>query len=85
MMFKIVKTLFILTLISISFFTLIYRYIDDICWIDALYTSTMIQTLVGVQKHPEKDNTKISMTVQSIISYLISAHIIILSVRYLKC
>jgi hypothetical protein len=85
MLFKIAKTLLMLSIISIVVFTIIYRYLDDISWIDSLYTSSMIQTLVGVQKHPSKDITKIGMTFQSIISYFISAHIIILSVRYIKC
>lgn len=85
MLIKIIKSLFVLTFVSIFLFTLIYKYKYCQNWTDAIYTSVMIQTLTGVQQQPDKNAVKVVMTIQSIISYLITAHIIILSFRAIKC
>jgi len=85
MLVKVIKSLFILTFLSIFLFALVYKYKYCESWPDALYTSVMIQTLTGIQQHPEKTTIKMAMTAQAIISYLITAHIIILSFKVIKC
>ena len=85
MWFKIIKSLFVLTFTSIFLFSLIYKYKYCKTWADAIYTSVMLQTLTGVQHQPENNTIKFAMTIQAIISYLITAHIIILSFRAVKC
>lgn len=87
-MFRIIITLLAITICSIVIFALIYdRYPDrnsDKGFLDALYTSTMIQTLVGIQIEPTSRIVKFAMILQSIISYLITAHIIIFGHTYIK-
>lgn len=44
----------------------------------------MIQTLVGVQDEPDSKGEKFAMIIQSLISYLITAHVIIFSHQYIE-
>lgn len=44
----------------------------------------MIQTLVGVQDEPESKGEKFTMIIQSLISYLITAHVIIFAHQYIE-
>ena len=85
-MFKILTTLLLVTITSTLIFAFIYYQYDNNCigFLDALYTSAMIQTLVGVQIEPHSKIVKIAMIIQSLISYLITAHIIIFSQVYIK-
>jgi ATP/ADP translocase len=85
-MFKILTTLLLITITSTLIFAFIYYQHDNNCkgFLDALYTSAMIQTLVGIQNEPASRITKFSMIFQSLISYLITAHIIIFSHVYIK-
>ena len=83
-MFKIIITLLAITISSIVIFALLYDNYTNKGFLDALYTSTMIQTLVGIQQEPAAGIVKSAMIIQSIISYLITAHIIIFGHTYVK-
>jgi len=85
-MLKIITTLLIITLSSTLIFAIIYNAYDNNYngFLDSLYTSAMIQTLVGIQKEPNSGIVKLGMIFQSLISYLITAHIIIFSHVYVK-
>jgi hypothetical protein len=85
-MLKIITTLLIITLSSTLIFAIIYNAYDNNCngFLDSLYTSAMIQTLVGIQKEPNARIVKLGMIFQSLISYFITAHIIIFSHVYVK-
>jgi hypothetical protein len=85
-MIQVFTTLLLITVTSTLIFTLIYYNFDINCteFLDALYASAMIQTLVGIQTEPHSRFVKFSMIFQSLISYLITAHIIIFSQVYIK-
>lgn len=83
-MFKIIITLLAITVCSIVIFALLYDKYTNKGFLDALYTSTMIQTLVGIQQEPTSNTVKSGMILQSIISYFITAHIIIFGHTYIK-
>jgi hypothetical protein len=83
-MLKIIITLLVITMCSIILFALLYDKYTTKGFFDALYTSTMIQTLVGIQNEPTLDIVKFFMIIQSIISYFITAHIIIFGHQYIK-
>ena len=85
-MLKILTTLLLVTITSTLIFGIIYNKFDNNCrgFLDALYTSAMIQTLVGIQNQPHSRIVKIAMIIQSLISYLITAHIIIFSRVYVN-
>lgn len=83
-MLKIIVSLLSVTLLSIIFFAFIYQLYQKRGFINAFYTSAMIQTLVGIQTEPTNNTEKIAMTLQSIISYLITAHIIFSAHQYIK-
>ena len=85
-MIKVLTTLLLITVTSTLIFTFIYYNFDNNCrgFLDALYTSAMIQTLVGIQNEPHSRIVKFGMIFQSLISYLITAHIIIFSQVYIK-
>lgn len=85
-MIRIITTLLLITITSTLFFALLYYHYDYNCkgFLDALYTSAMIQTLVGIQNEPVARIVKFGMIFQSLISYLITAHIIIFSHVYIK-
>ena len=85
-MLKILTTLLLVTITSTLIFGIIYKQFDNNCrgFLDALYAAAMIQTLVGMQNEPHSRIVKIAMIIQSLISYLITAHIIIFSRVYVK-
>jgi len=83
-MLKIIVSLLAVTFASILIFAFIYQQYQKKDFTHALYTSAMIQTLVGIQTEPTNNVEKIAMTVQSIISYLITAHIIFSAHQYIK-
>lgn len=72
------------TFASILIFAFIYHIYQKKGFVHAIYTSAMIQTLVGIQTEPNNNVEKIAMTVQSIISYLITANIIFSAHQYIK-
>lgn len=85
MSIKIAKTLLLLSLASILLFAFIYNFLrkeDD--FINALYESTLIQTLVGTEIVPKSRVEKIAIIAQSIVSYFFTAGIIVFVFRSLK-
>lgn len=63
--------------ISVTIFTLIYKNNEPYGYTDAFYNSVMIQTLVGVSEPAEKDSTRLWMTLQALLSYILTAGIIV--------
>jgi uncharacterized membrane protein len=83
-MLLIIQSLLLITLLSTIVFSFIYANFQEKGFLHGLYTSAMIQTLVGVQDDPESSYEKTAMILQSIISYLLTAHIIIFSHEYIS-
>ena len=79
-MIKIIFSSLILFIFSISFFTFLYYYYNKNL-IYSFYDSVMIQTLVGVDR-PKSDFIKLAMSIQAIISYLITSGVIIFTINY---
>lgn len=84
MLFRIILSLLLATFISTMVFAIIYLYYQNEGFLHSLYTSAMIQTLVGVQDEPDSRGEKFAMIVQSLISYLITAHVIIFAHQYVE-
>ena len=85
MYLKIALTLFSATIVSILVFAVLYMaYNGEHDFMSALFQSAMIQTLVDIPSKPTSNLTKLFIITQGIISYLITAHIVIISVHYLK-
>lgn len=78
---EIIEYSLVLLFLSILVFTLVYAVMDpeenrDVT--DALYTSTTIQTLVGVTRIPTRKSIKILYTVQSILGFILAGGFIAL-------
>lgn len=84
MILRIIVSLLVVTFASLLSFAIIYTYYQKQTFLHGLYTSAMIQTLVGVQDEPDSKGEKFAMIIQSLISYLITAHVIIFSHQYIE-
>ncbi len=84
MILRIIVSLLVVIFISTIVFAIIYTYYQKKGLLHGLYTSAMIQTLVGVQDEPDSKGEKFTMIVQSLISYLITAHVIIFAHQYVE-
>lgn len=69
---------------SIIFFAVIYQIISKDPFIDCLYDSTCIQTLIGSQKRPVSKAEKIAVICQCIFAYFLTAGMIVITYHTLK-
>lgn len=78
---EIIEYTLVLLFLSIFVFTLVYAVVDpeqNRDMTDALYTSTTIQTLVGVTKVPTRKSLKLFYIVQSIWGFVLAGGFIAL-------
>lgn len=73
--------LFIVTAFCIIIFAKLYTICYKTSMFEALYISTRMQTLSGANVVPQDEFQKISITLQSIIAYLITSGLIVVSVN----
>jgi len=66
----------ILLLAIIVVFTVIYRYLELWTWVESLYSSVMITTLVG-KAQPQQNATKLLMAFQALISFIIAGQLVV--------
>ncbi len=78
---KILSYAIVITLLSIFMFGLIYIKMENLSFIDSMYHSVMIQTLVGIQENTVNKDTKIVMSVQALISYIITTGFVVFVAR----
>lgn len=71
----------IIFVVAVILFAFIYYFIESRDSLDAVYQSVMIQTLVGVPENPKRDSTKVMMSLQAIVSYVLTAGIIVFAAR----
>lgn len=62
-------------------FSIIYSFTENFNATDSFYSAVMIQTLVGVAENPQNNSTKWLMSLQAIISYIITAGIIVFAFK----
>jgi len=74
--------LFTITLFCIVIFAKLYTICFEIDTYEALYISTRMQTLSGANVVPRDEFQKISVTLQSVIVYLITSGLIVVSVNF---
>lgn len=73
--------LFAVTIFSILIFAKLYTICFDIEMPEAIYISSRMQTLSGANVVPRNEFQKISVTIQSIIAYLLTSGLIVVSVN----
>lgn len=73
----------ILYIILIVVGTIVFTYMFDITWLDALYTSSLIITAVDLEVTVTTDGQKIFIIIYSIIAVLLFLSMANLSVKYL--
>lgn len=76
--------LIFLVFISVFLFSIIYNVLSKDPWIDCLYDSTVIQTLIGSQKRPKTRGEKIAVICQSILAYFLTAGVIVVTYHSIK-
>lgn len=67
----------LLTLTLIMLFALVYMRLESFDLIDAVYNSVQVQTLSGIVIIPKTRWTKIVISIQSLIGYMLTAGLII--------
>jgi hypothetical protein len=73
--------LFIVTAFCILIFARLYTICFDINIPEALYISSRMQTLSGANVVPQNEFQKISVTIQSIVAYLITSGLLVISIN----
>lgn len=79
-----IGSLFLVTVLVITFYAVIYNQFCNQSFSQALYTSALIQTMNG--KNDDEDTTtrqKMLITSQSILAYMITSGLIIFSIHFL--
>lgn len=65
---------FMILLLLIVVFSLLYHIIEEWDLVTSVYSSTMIQTLVGISWTPKKTISFVLMSLQALLSFVLVTH-----------